>query len=184
MSWKMHFLLTNFKASNNRAIAYKTFNIIFLKFNLCAKLHIFSKFEFSARIFFGVCTWIWTSIRYSRFHYSIFSPDFLTKRKCFMCHKKWFFCKTLTEMISLKNAVFPSIFAFFKKSFSALHLTFNLFLPRSLLVLKEYRKKVEKNLWESAFWNSYFCLKMVVLLSVLSALKITHNTQFSGTSLT
>ena len=127
--------------------------------------------------FFGVCTWIWTSIRYSRFHYSIFSPDFLTKRKCFMCHKKWFFCKTLTEMISLKNAVFPSIFAFFKKSFSALHLTFNLFLPRSLLVLKEYRKKVEKNLWESAFWNSYFCLKMVVLLSVLSALKITHNTQ-------
>ena len=56
MSWKMHFLLTNFKASNNRAFFYKNRErserfLIFLKFNLCAKFHIFSKFEFSARIF-------------------------------------------------------------------------------------------------------------------------------------
>ena len=49
--------------------------------------------------------------------------------------------------------------------------------------LEKYRKNGEKNLWESAFWNSYFCLKMVVLLSVLSAMKITQNTQCSTSPL-
>ena len=81
-------------------------------------------------------------------------------------------------MISLKNAVFPSIFTFSKNYSSLLHCISRLICSYLVFAcLEKYRKNGEKNLWESAFWNSYFCLKMVVLLSVLSALKITHNTQ-------
>ena len=81
MSWKMHFLLTNFKASNIRAFSY-IFIYNFWDAILARKLRFFKNSIFFFQTFFSNFffnffsnfsrTLFWMFIRYSRFHYSFF----------------------------------------------------------------------------------------------------------------
>ena len=86
-------------------------------------------------------------------------------------------------MISLKNAVFQAFFSykFCCATFFSFCCISRLICSYLVFAVSNYRKKLrEENLWESAFWNSYFCLKMVVLLSVFILPKIQLTGEASG----